>query len=181
MSRIGKLQITIPSGVTVTQEGNAVHVHGPKGQLRSHVLPIVDVAIADGTVKVSRKNDSIAARSIHGLTRQLIANMVTGVTDGFEKRLELKGVGYRAATAGDTKLTLSVGYSHPVDITAPANTSFRVEKNIIVVTGIDKQVVGEIAAQIRKVRPPEPYKGKGIMYLGEHVRRKAGKAAKAGA
>jgi large subunit ribosomal protein L6 len=180
MSRIGKLLITIPDGVTVTQEGLRVDVKGPKGQLSAQSLPVVEVAINDGTVQVTRKNDSINARSAHGLVRQLIANMVTGVSTGFEKRLEMKGVGYRAAAEGDKKLTLSVGFSHPVIFNAPEGIAFRVEKNVIVISGIDKQLVGQIAAQIREVRPPEPYKGKGIMYQGEHVRRKAGKAAKAG-
>lgn len=181
MSRIGKLQITIPDGVTVTVNPDRVDVKGPKGELSSHILGVVSVAQADGVLNVSRKDDSLAARSAHGLTRQLIANMVTGVTDGFEKKLELKGVGYRATAQGDNKLVLSLGFSHPVEFDAPANVAFKVEKNIITISGNDKQVVGEIAAQIRRVRPPEPYKGKGVLYLGEKVRRKAGKAAKAGA
>lgn len=181
MSRIGKLPIAIPAGVTVTLEGNTVNVTGPKGSASTVILPMVDVAIADNTVTVTRKNDEIKARSAHGLIRQLISNTIKGVSEGFEKRLEMKGVGYRAATEGDKKIVLSVGFSHPVPIAAPGDVTFKVEKNIIVINGSDKQVVGEIAAQIRKVRPPEPYKGKGIMYLGEKVRRKAGKAAKAGA
>lgn len=181
MSRVGKLAITVPAGVTVVQTGQTVTVTGPKGELSTHVLSVVSVAIGEGAVEVTRKNDSKEARSAHGLTRQLIANMVTGVTEGFEKRLEMKGVGYRAAAEGDKKLTLSVGFSHPVVMNAPENVTFKVEKNVIVISGIDKQVVGQIAAEIRKVRPPEPYKGKGIMYLGERIRRKAGKAAKAGA
>lgn len=180
MSRVGKLVITIPSGVTVAQNGNIVTVTGPKGELSTHILPVALVEITEDAVNVTRKNDSKEARAAHGLTRQLIANMVKGVTDGFEKRLEMKGVGYRAAAEGDKKLTLSVGFSHPVVMDAPENISFKVEKNVITVSGMDKQVVGEVAAQIRKVRPPEPYKGKGIMYLGERIRRKAGKAAKAG-
>lgn len=181
MSRIGKLPITIPAGVTVAMNGNKATVTGPKGELSATFLPTVDVAITDGVATVTRKNDSIAARAAHGLTRQLLANMITGISTGFEKRLEMKGVGYRATTEGDKKLVLSVGFSHPVPFSAPENVTFKVEKNVIVIAGIDKQVVGEIAAQIRKTRLPEPYKGKGIMYLGERVRRKAGKAAKAGA
>lgn len=181
MSRIGKLAITVPDGVTITISDNQVAVDGPKGQLSTHVLPVVKVDLTDGVVSVTRKNDSKPARSAHGLTRQLIANMVTGVTEGFVKRLEMKGVGYRAAAEGEQKLNLSVGFSHPVIINAPEGISFKVEKNVIVITGIDKQKVGQIAAEIRQVRPPEPYKGKGIMYQGERIRRKAGKAAKAGA
>ncbi len=180
MSRIGTLPITIPDGVTVTQQENALTVKGPKGELSAAFLPTVTVSIADNVVTVERKDDSIAARSAHGLTRQLIANMITGVSAGFEKRLEMKGVGYRAAAEGEKKLNLSVGFSHPVLIDAPEGVTFKVEKNVIVISGSDKQVVGEIAAQIRRVRPPEPYKGKGIMYLGEKIRRKAGKAAKSG-
>lgn len=181
MSRIGKLPITIPAGVTVEFAAPTATVKGPKGELSTHVLPLVNVEISEGIATITRKDDSPAARAAHGLTRQLIANMVTGLSDGFEKKLELKGVGYRAATEGDSKLVLSVGFSHPVKIDAPANTTFKVEKNVVTISGNDKQVVGEIAAQIRQVRPPEPYKGKGIMYLGEKIRRKAGKAAKSGA
>ncbi len=181
MSRIGKLPITIPSSVTLTQDGQTVVAKGPKGELSHTFQKNVTITVTDGVATVTRKDDSISARASHGLSRQLLANMVTGVTDGFEKRLEMKGVGYRASTEGDKKIVLSVGFSHPVPFDAPENCTFKVEKNVIVISGIDKQVVGEIAAQIRKVRPPEPYKGKGIMYLGEKVRRKAGKAAKAGA
>lgn len=181
MSRIGKLPVTIPAGVSVEQNGHTFTVKGPKGELSATFLPVVTVTIADGIATVTRQDDSIEARSAHGLTRQLLKNMITGVSEGFEKRLEMKGVGYRAAAEGDKKLVLSVGFSHPVPITAPDNVSFKVEKNVIVVSGIDKQTVGQIAAVIREVRPPEPYKGKGIMYVGEKIRRKAGKAAKAGA
>jgi large subunit ribosomal protein L6 len=180
MSRIGKLPITIPTGVSVEQVNNTFTVKGPKGELSAHFLPVTTVTITDGIATVTRKDDSIEARAAHGLTRQLLANMITGVSEGFEKRLEMKGVGYRAAAEGDKKLVLSVGFSHPVPIDAPDHVTFKVEKNIIVISGIDKQVVGQIAAVIRDVRPPEPYKGKGIMYLGEKIRRKAGKAAKAG-
>ncbi len=181
MSRIGKLPITIPDGVTVNQNDQVLTVAGPKGELSLRLMPQAKLAVADGTITVTRKDDSKESRSAHGLVRQLVANMVTGVSTGFEKRLEMKGVGYRAAAEGDTKLNISVGFSHPVIITAPTGVTFRVEKNVMVISGIDKQVVGEIAAQIRRIRPPEPYKGKGIMYQGEHIRRKAGKAAKAGA
>lgn len=181
MSRIGKLPITIPSGVTVTIQDRNVTVKGPKGELAITHLPFVSLIQEEGLIHVERKDDSLPAKATHGLTRQLIANMVQGVSQGFSRRLELKGVGYRAATEGDTKLVLTVGFSHPVRIDAPQGVTFKVEKNVIVIEGIDKQVVGEIAAQIRQVRPPEPYKGKGIMYLGERIRRKAGKAAKSGA
>ncbi len=179
MSRIGKLPITIPSDVTIDQVDNQIVVKGPKGELSTHVLSGVELVRADSILTIVRKSDSLNDRATHGLARQLIANMILGVTTGFEKRLELKGVGYRAATEGDRKLILTVGFSHPVSIEAPDHTNFKVEKNVIIVSGNDKQVVGEISAQIRRVRPPEPYKGKGIMYQGEHVRRKAGKAAKA--
>ncbi len=181
MSRIGKLLITIPSGVTVAQQNRVMTVAGPKGQLELHLPELVEVTVDGETMSVARTNDSKEARSRHGLTRQLVANMVKGVAEGFDKRLELKGVGYRAATEGETTLNLSLGFSHPVKIAAPAGISFKVEKNVVIISGIDKQAVGEIAAQIRRIRPPEPYKGKGIMYQGERVRRKAGKAAKAGA
>lgn len=181
MSRIGKLPITIPQGVSVNHSASTISAVGPKGELSLNLSPLVELAITADTIMVSRKSNSPPVRSAHGLTRQLIANLIKGVSDGFEKRLELKGIGYRATTEGDKTLVLTVGYSHPVKIEAPADTIFKVEKNTITVSGIDKQVVGEIAAQIRRVRPPEPYKGKGIMYKGEMIRRKAGKAAKTAA
>ena len=181
MSRIGKLPITMPSGVAIKQDSDTITVTGPKGELMTPMLPNTTVTADGDQITVTRKSDEANDRAIHGLVRQLIANMVTGVSTGFEKRLEMKGVGYRASTEGDKKLVLSVGYSHPVPIMAPDDVSFKVEKNVITISGIDKQVVGEIAAKIRRVRPPEPYKGKGIMYQGERIRRKAGKAAKAGA
>lgn len=181
MSRIGKLKINIPTNVTVTLNPDWVDVTGPLGELSTKLSPVVSVKLENDQISVERLDDSLIARSAHGLMRQLIANLVTGVTEGFEKKLELKGVGYRAATQGDTKLTLSLGFSHPVEFTAPDGITFKVEKNIITISGNDKQLVGEITAQIRRVRPPEPYKGKGVLYLGEKVRRKAGKAAKAGA
>lgn len=179
MSRIGRLPITIPAGAKIEVADNLVTVKGPKGELSASFLPLAEVVLQNDLIVVTRKNDSPAARSAHGLTRQLVANMVIGVTDGFAKRLELKGIGYRATTEGDTTLSLTVGFSHPIKVQAPAGINFKIEKNIIIVSGIDKQQVGEIAAQIRRIRPPEPYKGKGIMYAGEYVRRKAGKAAKA--
>lgn len=181
MSRIGKLPITIPTGVSVEEQDKTFTVKGAKGELSARFLPVVTVTIADGIATVTRKDDSLEARAAHGLTRQLLMNMVTGVSEGFEKRLEMKGVGYRAAAEGEKKLVLSVGFSHPVVINAPSDITFKVEKNVIVIAGTDKQTVGQVAAKIREVRPPEPYKGKGIMYVGEKIRRKAGKAAKAGA
>lgn len=179
MSRIGKLPITIPADVTLDITSHQVTVKGPKGELSERILPLVKVTQSADTALVTRKNDNPASRAAHGLSRQLIANMIIGVTEGFSKRLELKGIGYRAAIDGDSTLILTVGFSHPVRIEAPDQINFKVEKNAIIVSGINKQQVGEIAAQIRRVRPPEPYKGKGIMYAGEYIRRKAGKAAKA--
>ena len=178
MSRIGKEPIAIPDGVDVDLQGSRVTVTGPGGTLHQDVSPELTVRIDDGTVRVERPSDEREHRALHGLTRTLIANMVEGVTKGFEKRLEIQGVGYRAALRGSA-LELQVGYSHPVEFPAPEGISFEVPApNRIVVRGIDKQLVGEIAARIRKVRKPEPYKGKGIRYEGEYVRKKAGKAAK---
>lgn len=167
----------IPSGVEVTVSNRHVVVKGPKGTLEHDVHRDVDVAIEDGLVVVTRRTEQREHRSLHGLTRALIANMVAGVTEGFSKVLEIQGVGYRAQAKG-TDLELQVGYSHPVVVTAPEGVTFAVESPTrIVVSGFDKQVVGQIAANIRAIRPPEPYKGKGIRYEGEYVRRKAGKAA----
>lgn len=181
MSRIGNAPIKIPATVTVETEGSQVVVKGPLGKLQIVTLPQIKVVVEDGQVIVKRKGDNKLAKSIHGLIRSLIANMVTGVEKGWQKRLELVGVGFRTQTSGD-KLTLSVGYSHPVEITAPSGIKFVVEDNTkITVSGIDKGLVGQTAARIRKVRPPEPYQGKGIRYSGEYVRRKPGKAGKAGA
>jgi large subunit ribosomal protein L6 len=178
MSRIGKEPITIPDGVKVELEGSRVTVTGPGGTLHQSVSPELEVTVDDGNVRVARPSDEREHKSLHGLTRTLIANMVEGVTKGFEKRLEIQGVGYRAALKGSA-LELQVGYSHPVDFPAPEGIGFEVPApNRIVVKGIDKQLVGETAANIRKVRKPEPYKGKGIRYEGEYVRKKAGKAAK---
>jgi large subunit ribosomal protein L6 len=177
MSRIGRKPIEIPQGVTVDVQPGAVMVNGPKGQLSQSVSSQMTVAEENGTVTVRRPTDRGEDRALHGLTRSLIANMVEGVTDGFSKQLEIQGVGYRARLQGNA-LELSVGYSHPVSITAPEGIEFEVpQPTQVVVRGIDKQLVGEIAARIRRVRPPEPYKGKGIRYVGEHVRRKAGKRA----
>lgn len=181
MSRIGESPILIPSGVQVTLDGLTVAVSGPKGNLTTEIRPEVKVEIVDSQVLVKRKKQDKSSRAYHGLTRSLISNMVIGVEKGWEKKLELVGVGYRVQLSGD-KLSLSVGYSHPVEITSPEGVDFRVDDNTkITVTGIDKALVGQIAADIRKVRPPEVYQGKGIRYAGERVRRKAGKAGKAGA
>lgn len=180
MSRIGIQPITIPSGVDVTVEPGVVRVKGPKGQLEQRVHPQLAITRENGTLHVARPNDERMFRQLHGLTRTLIANMVQGVTAGFRKDLEIQGVGYRAALDGKT-LVLNVGYSHPVRIEPPDGIQFVVDTPTrIAVTGIDKQLVGETAAQLRRIRPPEPYKGKGIRYLGEQIRRKAGKAGKVG-
>ncbi|MBX2864387.1 MAG: 50S ribosomal protein L6 [Leptolyngbyaceae cyanobacterium MAG.088] len=178
MSRIGKKPVPVPSGVTVSIDAQSVVVKGPKGEL-SRVLPgEVNIAQEGEQVVVTRQDESRLARSRHGLSRTLIANMVEGVSNGFEKRLEIKGVGYRAAVKGK-KLTMNLGYSHPVEFEPPEGIEFKVESNTnVIVSGIDKELVGTIAAKIRDARPPEPYKGKGVRYLGEMVRRKAGKAGK---
>jgi large subunit ribosomal protein L6 len=178
MSRIGKRPITIPTGVEVSVEESRVTVKGPRGQLEQSFHNEMRIVLDDGSIRVERPDDERTHRSLHGLTRTLIANMVEGVVSGFEKRLEIVGVGYRAALKGPA-LELAVGYSHPVTVPAPQGIEFEVPApNRVVVRGIDKQLVGEIAAEIRKVRKPEPYKGKGIRYEGEYVRKKAGKAAK---
>jgi large subunit ribosomal protein L6 len=181
MSRIGKQPVTIPSGVDVTIDGSRVTVTGPKGTLAQSLHPDMRLSLDDGTLRVERPSDGRLHRSLHGLTRSLIANMVEGVTNGFEKRLEIVGVGYRAAMKG-SDLEMALGFSHPVPFRAPEGIEFEVPApNRIVVRGIDKQQVGEVAADIRKIRKPEPYKGKGIRYEGEYVRKKAGKAAKGAA
>ncbi len=180
MSRIGKLPVAIPDKVTVEVADSVVRVKGPKGELQQHVLPVVTVSVDDGTVVVLRKGDAKEYRSAHGLTRTLVANMIEGVSKGFRKSLEINGVGYRAAKAGDN-LNLTLGYSHPVSYSAPQGISFAVEgTNRVHVDGIDKQQVGQVAAEIRNLRPPEPYKGKGVRYEGEVIRKKLGKAGKAG-
>ena len=177
MSRIGKRPIEVPAGVIVSVDPGRVTVSGPKGELRQQVPARMQIAQEEGTVTVTRPTERGQDRALHGLTRTLIANMVEGVTNGFEKRLEIQGVGYRAALAG-TNLELQVGYSHSVRIVPREGISFEVPiPTQIIVRGIDKQVVGQTAAEIRKVRPPEPYKGKGIRYEGEFVRRKVGKRA----
>ena len=179
MSRIGKAPIELPSGVEVTTEGNVVVVKGPKGSLRQEIDPRVSLSIDDGVVSVFRDNDDREVRALHGLYRALIANMVIGVSTGYSKELQAVGVGYRGALKGNT-LELQVGYSHPVAIEAPEGITFEVpEPTKFIISGIDKQLVGQVAANIRAVRPPEPYKGKGIRYADEYVRRKAGKAGAA--
>jgi large subunit ribosomal protein L6 len=180
MSRIGILPIEVPTGVDVNIDGQKVAVNGPKGSLDLVVRAPISVSRDNGTILVSRPNDERRNRSLHGLTRSLINNMVVGVTDGYTKRLEIRGVGYRAALDGQA-LVLTVGYSHPVRMAPEEGIEFAVEGNTQVsVSGVDKQLVGEMAARIRRVRPPEPYKGKGIRYVGEYVRQKAGKAGKVG-
>ena len=179
MSRIGKQPITVPGGVEVTIDGPSVRVKGPKGQLEHRLVGDVSVAREGDALNVTRGDDSRSNRSLHGLQRSLIANMVVGVSDGFAKELEIIGVGYRAQAQGPNALELAVGYSHPVRVAAPEGITFEVpQPTRIVVRGHDKQLVGQVAADIRKIRKPEPYKGKGIRYVGEHVRRKAGKSAK---
>jgi len=177
MSRIGKAPIPLPDGVELAYDNAVVTVRGPKGELSQRVPREMIVEVGDGVIQVTRPTDSGQHRSLHGLTRTLVANMVTGVTNGFHKRLEIVGVGYRANLKGDD-LELLVGYSHPVIIQPPENVSFETpQATVVVVNGIDKQVVGETAAKIRAIRPPEPYKGKGIRYAGEHIQRKVGKRA----
>ena len=177
MSRIGRKPIAVPDGVTVEIRPGSVAVRGPKGELSERVSPEMAVSQEDGRVVVTRPTDRGDHRALHGLTRTLVANMVTGVTQGFEKRLEIQGVGYRAALRG-RDLEMQLGFSHPVTVKAPDDITFEVpQPTQIVVSGISKQRVGEIAAQIRKWHPPEPYKGKGIRYQGEHVIRKVGKRA----
>jgi len=177
MSRIGNRPIEIPEGVEVEVAGGLVTVKGPKGELRQSVSPAMRIERSDGTLTVERPSERGEHRALHGLTRTLIANMVEGVTDGFEKRLEIQGVGYRARLQGK-QLELALGYSHPVSITPPEGIEFEVpQPTEVIVRGIDKQLVGEIAARVRKQRPPEPYKGKGVRYAGEYVRRKVGKRA----
>jgi len=181
MSRIGKLPIAVPSGVNVTIDGHTVRVKGPKGELTRTFHSAVDIAREDGTVTVKRRDDSQTARALHGLSRTLLANMVIGVTTGYAKDLEISGTGYRANLAGK-KLQLALGFSHPVEIDPPAGISFAVETpQKVKVQGVDKEVVGEVAAKIRALRVPDPYKAKGIKYAGEVIRRKAGKAGKVGA
>lgn len=180
MSRIGNKAIMIPDGIQITVEKNTVKIKGPQGELSVAILPAIDVSVADKTLTVARKNDGPKTRGFHGLIRALIANAITGVTQGFIKRLELKGVGYRAEVQG-SNLVLNLGFSHPVNVAIPEDLKIVVEKNQIIIAGIDKQAVGQFAAAIRAIRPPEPYKGKGIRYVDEVVKLKPGKqAAKVG-
>jgi large subunit ribosomal protein L6 len=177
MSRIGRKPVPVPEAVTVEVAAGDIAVKGPKGELRQTLSPDMTVKQEDGMITVARPTDRGEHRALHGLTRSLIANMVEGVTDGFEKRLEIQGVGYRAALKGK-KLELALGFSHPVAIDAPEGIDFEVpQPTEIIIKGIDKQLVGQVAADIRKRRPPEPYKGKGIRYKGEQVLRKVGKRA----
>jgi large subunit ribosomal protein L6 len=179
MSRIGKQPITIPSGVDVTIEDALVTVKGPKGTLAQTIVGDVSVTREDNTIVVARADDARQNRSLHGLTRSLLSNMVVGVSEGFTKELEIVGVGYRAAAAGQNALDLQLGFSHPVHFEAPEGITFEVPSPTrITVRGYDKQAVGQVAADIRKIRKPEPYKGKGIRYAGERIIRKAGKSAK---
>ncbi len=175
MSRIGNAPVTVPKGVDVTL-GHTITVKGPKGSLELKSNPFVNIKDDEGKIVFERAHNSRPARAAHGLMRALVANMVHGVSKGFERKLEINGVGYRAEVAGQ-KMTLQLGYSHPVEYPLPEGVSAKVDKNIIILTGIDKQLLGACAAKIRSFRPPEPYKGKGVKYLEERIIRKAGKAA----
>jgi large subunit ribosomal protein L6 len=180
MSRIGRLSIPVPAGVDVALAGDSITVSGPRGTLSRRLVPELRIVQEDGTLRVERPGDDKRSRELHGLTRTLVANMVIGVTTGFRKGLEITGVGYRAQKVGE-KLQLNLGYSHPIEIEPPAGISFEVENPTrLAVVGIDKELVGHVAARVRAMRKPEPYKGKGVRYAGETVRRKAGKAGKIG-
>jgi large subunit ribosomal protein L6 len=180
VSRVGRLPVEVPSGVDVKIDGSHVKIKGPKGEMEFSFSPDISIELKESEISVTRNSDDREIRSLHGTTRALIQNMVTGVTDGYMKELQLIGVGYRANMQGKN-LVLNVGYSHPVEIEPPLGITFEVGERSqqIFVSGIDKQLVGQVAADIRKVRPPEPYKGKGIRYKDEYIRRKAGKAGKA--
>ncbi len=179
MSRIGKLPVAVPSGVDVAIDGAHVTVKGPKGTLSHTVAAPITVEQGDGVLDVKRPDDERQSRALHGLTRTLVNNMVVGVTEGYEKRLEIVGVGYRVLSKGPTQLEFQLGYSHPITFNAPEGITFTVDgPTRLGVQGIDKQLVGEVAANIRKLRKPEPYKGKGVRYAGEQIRRKVGKAGK---
>jgi large subunit ribosomal protein L6 len=179
MSRIGQAPITIPAGVDVSVDGQTITVTGPKGTLSRDIAPSLSVSQSDGVLTVSRPDDQRDNRALHGLTRSLLNNMVVGVTDGLRKQLEIVGVGYRAEAQGPDAIRLALGFSHPVHVKAPAGVAFEVPvPTQVVVTGIDKEVVGQVAADIRSIRKPEPYKGKGVRYQGERILRKAGKAGK---
>ena len=176
MSRIGRKPIPVPAGVDVAIDGQTVRIKGPKGELSHTVAEPITVEREDGVLYVSRPNDERRAKELHGLSRTLVANMIVGVTDGYKKSLEISGTGYRVVAKG-SDLEFALGFSHPVLVQAPDGIAFQVEKpTLFHISGIDKQLVGEIAANIRKIRPPEPYKGKGVKYVGEVIRRKAGKA-----
>jgi len=174
MSRIGKLPITIPASVEVSLAEGILTAKGPKGELTQAINPKMTVKIADGLVTVEQNTNDVEAAEFHGLTRTLISNMIVGVSEGFKKELEINGIGYRAAVSG-SHLNLNLGYSHPIEYVIPEGIHIAVEKNIIIVSGADKQKVGQVSAEIRAYRKPEPYKGKGIKYVTEHIRRKAGK------
>lgn len=180
MSKIGQLPITIPQGVNIKLSGRHITVTGPKGSLSFEFRPEVEVVNSEGILKVTRKSEKKFTKALHGLTRSQIANMVTGVTEGHKKTLEIIGVGYKASMQGE-KIQLNVGYSHPVIVEPLEGVELQTQDNKIIVSGNDKIIVGEMAARIRRIRPPEPYKGKGIKYEGEFIRRKAGKAVKAAA
>ena len=180
MSRVGKKPIAIPQGVKIDIAGSDVTISGPKGQLSRRFHPDILITVTDSSITVSRPSDNKLHRSLHGLTRSLLANMAIGVSEGFQKNIELVGVGYRAHKSGE-KLVIQIGYSHPVEVVPPAGISFNVAgTNRITVQGIDKELVGEAAAQLRAIRPPDPYLGKGVRYAGEYIRRKAGKSGKVG-
>ena len=179
MSRTGNAPITVPNGVEVTITGQTVTVKGPKGELRRELPDGITASLDDGVLRFVRANDERSQRALHGLSRSLVNNMVVGVSEGFSKQLEIHGVGYRAAAKGNNALDMALGFSHPVSVNAPEGVTFEVpEPTRITVHGIDKQVVGQVAAEIRSLRPPEPYKGKGVRYAGERIIRKAGKAGK---
>ena len=179
MSRIGNAPVTVPSGVEVTVSGRSITVKGPKGTLSREIPGQIEVVQDDGVLRFERPDDERKNRALHGLTRSLVNNMVVGVTDGFRKELEIVGVGYRAEAQGPNALRLNLGFSHPVQVAAPDGITFEVpQPTQVVVTGIDKEVVGQVASDIRSIRKPEPYKGKGVRYAGERILRKAGKAGK---
>lgn len=181
MSRIGKLPITVPGNVQIELTSENIKIKGPKGELTQQLNPLIEIKQQDNEIVVERVNETKEAKSMHGLYRTLVLNMITGVTDGFEKQLEIQGVGYRAAVQGN-KVVLNLGFSHPVDYQIPQGIEVKIDaekKNILIISGIDKQAVGQTAAEIRSYRKPEPYKGKGIRYVGERIIRKAGKTAAA--
>ncbi len=182
MSRVGRLPIAVPAGVQVDINGTNIRVKGPKGEMKRDFSPLIGIAMENGQITITRNSDRPAERALHGTTRAVLANMIHGVSAGFERVLEIEGVGYRAEMKGKT-LVLFMGYSHPVEMEPPAGISFDVDQKTrqVFVRGYDKEEVGQVAANIRKVRPPEPYHGKGLHYLGERIRRKAGKAGKAAA